>query len=1001
MGYTNGRIDQFQNHDASGNPQEIILGFGSDYERAISLTWHPDRSAVLTRTEPSVLNTSGDKVTVWDYDDPNDANDNPAVYNENPTLLPYRVIEKGYTKDQTGAVVPYEYVTLITYNSKGQILSVNGPLAGDGDITAYTYDPTTGNLLTLTRPLVGDTVFSDYDAAGFAGTITDVNNLNTGFTYDGRGRVTAILHPDNSTETRDYNLAGLLETSTSEDGVPHTYEYKTSTGLLDTITDGEGSYIAFTYDANGHLTEKAYHEADNTLTKVTNWSYQHPLYPGMPYREIQPDNTYTQYNYDDAGNVTTIIDPRGNTTSHTPDVFNRPSVTVQPGTLTTSYEYDLHGNLVSVLNAEGHDTVHTFDDMARVVQETSPDSGTTKYTYDEAGALRWKTDAKGIAVEYEYDELSRLTDIHYPTSGTQTAYSIAYTYDTFQAGENYGIGRQTGMTDPTGSTTFKYNNQGRAFEKTSTIDNQPFTMSRTFTSAGRVSHMTYPTGRTMDFTLNDCNCSTRKVETSYNAETTVLSDNLEYRPFGQSKGMTRPNADNTNSTVTNQYDFAGRITTANPGAPKERTFTYDANGNLETVTSTGTPWYNRTFTYDALNRLTEATGPFGNGTINYTYDDVYNRRTQTMSGITDTYNYASGTSRMSSVVSNWNDGITGAPKQKTVAYTLDAAGNTTAKGSRVFTYNQNNQLVKAEEGANVLGQYQYNGLGQRVKKTAGGVTTYFIYDFQDNLVAEANSTGSVETEYLYRGSARLAKVDIPESGSPAIYYYMNDRIGTPEALIDENETVVWEAVYKPFGEADVHPASSIVNNLRFPSQYYDSETGLHYNYHRYYDPGTGRYLTPDPIGLDGGINLYAYVLNNPINLIDQEGLLFGIPAGEGYGQSATEYYANITIDPCASGWEKAGAWTGGIISSLWTPETSDYTFAALSIAYSLNGWAAKTGPTVGWKGGEITLTKQGAKTADLRFNLFGDRNSTNPLGRRPHYHRRPGISKHRPWEGGW
>jgi RHS repeat-associated protein len=91
-------------------------------------------------------------------------------------------------------------------------------------------------------------------------------------------------------------------------------------------------------------------------------------------------------------------------------------------------------------------------------------------------------------------------------------------------------------------------------------------------------------------------------------------------------------------------------------------------------------------------------------------------------------------------------------------------------------------------------------------------------------------------------------------------------------MTDDQGVVVWEADYKPFGQATVNPSSEVENNFRFPGQYYDKETGLQYNWHRYYNPATGRYLTPDPIGLIGGINLYLYSLNNPINLIDPLGL---------------------------------------------------------------------------------------------------------------------------------
>jgi RHS repeat-associated protein len=208
-------------------------------------------------------------------------------------------------------------------------------------------------------------------------------------------------------------------------------------------------------------------------------------------------------------------------------------------------------------------------------------------------------------------------------------------------------------------------------------------------------------------------------------------------------------------------------------------------------------------------------------------------------------------------------------------YTHDANGNITGIDAKTLTYNQDNRLVNVVESGTTLGEYTYNGLGQRVKKVAGGTTTIFHYDFNGNIIGESSTGGTFSKEYLYNDSNRLAMVDV---GASKVYYYGNDQLGTPQILTDSTNTLVWEAVYIPFGEAEVNTHSTVVSNFRFPGQYYDSETGLHYNYHRYYDPSTGRYLTPDPIGIDAGINLFAYVENNPTNDTDPYGLQGAVPA---------------------------------------------------------------------------------------------------------------------------
>ena len=200
----------------------------------------------------------------------------------------------------------------------------------------------------------------------------------------------------------------------------------------------------------------------------------------------------------------------------------------------------------------------------------------------------------------------------------------------------------------------------------------------------------------------------------------------------------------------------------------------------------------------------------------------------------------------------------------------------THNGSYGFVYGDNNRLQEVQLNGATLASYIYNGHGERVRKV-DHATTYYHYDQAARLIAELDARGRVQAEYVYLDGEPLALVrtgrsDADGESVQSVYYYHNDHLGTPQTLTDSTRTVVWAADYHPFGKTRV-TTDTITNNLRFPGQYYDEESGLHYNYYRHYDPSTGRYMSSDPIGLQGGMNTYLYANANPLRFIDPTGEL--------------------------------------------------------------------------------------------------------------------------------
>lgn len=370
--YGGGRIDRLSGFDSRGNPANVTLGAGDLNERRIAFTWHPSMNVPLSRSEPSVLLEGGVKETIFDYDSSGDG----STPNQNPSNLCRRVIENGYTTDSQGTIVSYRYTTSYAYNAKGQVTSVDGPLSQSGDLVGFTCDSSTGNLQSIDYPLVGSVQFSLYSGAGLPGRKTDANGQTEQYAYDVRGRLTGVTHlSDNKSRTVSYTLSGQVHQGIDEDGVGDTFSYDATTGRLSSVEDGNGNTIHFTYDGQGNVIQKEYRDSFSAVVRRYGWSFQHPQYPGLPYRQTQSDGSFSEYGYDGAGNVVSFKTPSGNTTTYVYNVFGRKTGMTRPGNVATSFDYDAHGNLCSVTNGENFTTRYVRDDMGRVVLESSPERG--------------------------------------------------------------------------------------------------------------------------------------------------------------------------------------------------------------------------------------------------------------------------------------------------------------------------------------------------------------------------------------------------------------------------------------------------------------------------------------------------------------------------------------------------------------------------------------------------------------------------------------------------
>jgi len=852
--------------DASGILRSLQADWDDNFHVPTDRRWYNGANAMVRR-EAYVYNTRGQALARCEID---------------PQAAP------GFACSATGTPPAGVRRTAWTYCDSvstscpivGLLLTADGPRTDVNDVTTYTYYTTSsasgcgtpgsachqaGDLYTVQDALGHTTTYASYDGAGRVTRITDPNGTNTDITYDPRGRVLTRSY-GGATTTYVYDPVGNLTQVTDPDNVVTHYTYDAAHRLTD-VTDALGNHIHYTLDNVGNKTAETVYDASNTVKRSIGRTYNAlgqltALRDGLNNTVLNAGFTDS---YDANGNLVHTADALGVQRQSSFDSLNRLITTLDnyngtdPATqnTTTRYGYDAKDNLVQVTDPSNLVTTYALDGLDNQTALTSPDTGTATATFDAAGNQLTRTDARGIVATSTYDALNRIVSTTY----ADTSLNVVYHYD--EANSTTGcpasqpLGRLTRVVEVAATTTYCYDGRGNVIRKMQTQGAVTDATAMAYTSGDRLQNLTYPSGTIVSYTRNANGQISAATLTPIGSTAASAVSSMSYLPFGPVLSYTLGNGQAVTRTYDANYAFTDVVSPA-----LAIHVARDVVGNVVALGDTpGASPATETYSYDPIYRLTGITD--GATVVQaFTYNATGDRLSKTGTGLaTGIYSYAPGTHRLNAIGNG--------------ARALDANGNTTASvaaGQNFgFGYNGRNRMTVVQANGQTVGTYTYNAFGQRLTKTATTPTSTnerFFYDLRSHLLLEA---GTANRDYIWIDDLPVAVVD---NGSLdyTVSYIHTDGLNTPRAIANSMGTTTWSWTYtgNPFGE--VLPTGMYVFNLRFPGQYFDSETAASYNLFRSYEASTGRYLQPDPMGLGGGLSAYLYVSGRPFDLIDPLGL---------------------------------------------------------------------------------------------------------------------------------
>ncbi|MFI9806375.1 DUF6531 domain-containing protein [Streptomyces sp. NPDC052301] len=757
---------------------------------------------------------------------------------------------------------PLGHVTCTEWNAYGdEPLTVTDAL---GRITRYAYNDA-GNVIELTLP-DGSVAQAAYNALGLPTEVVEPGGAVWRHTYDERGNLLSTVDPLGAETRYAYNDAGRPTAITNALGHTRAVVYDAA-GLPLALTDELGHTTTIRRDPFGRVIE-----VKDPLGHATRlgWTTE-----GKPSWREQPDGTRESWTWDAQGNLLTHTDPAGNTTHHTVSHFGVPATRTDPDGAQYKFVYDTELRLTAVTNPQSLVWSYTYDEAGRLTAETDFNGRTLTYTHSADGRLAARTNGAGETLRFARDPLGRVVEQH-SDAGDVTTFVYGPDGGLYRAAnadaevvlERDMLGRTlseavNGLTtthvhDVVGRRTRRVTPSGLVSEWTYDPAGQPLTLRSSAGSldfahdaAGRETQRNLGREATLGQTWNATGLLTAQTLTA------AAPDRLlQHRTYAhRADGYLTEIRELTSGTRRFDLDGMGRVTGTRAHGWSE-TYAYGPAGNLVHATSPA---------HEALGeRQFDGTLVRSAGRTSYEYDAegrLVRRTRKLLNGQTRTWTYT------------WNaeDRLTGAtaPDGSRWRYAYDPLGRRVSK-----------HRVTDDGSAADRTDFVWDGLCL-AEQTApdGRVTTWDHAPDGPRPVAQTDhrpTAPDANTSFL----AQLAQESDP--GHDARFHaVVSDSIGTPTELVASTGELVWQRRTSLWGTqipAPEQDASPVDCPLRFPGQYADAETGLHYNVHRYYDPETARYISADPLGLLPAPDHHAYV-PNPLGWSDHLGLAGKGPKG--------------------------------------------------------------------------------------------------------------------------